>query len=62
MIVAGADQDRAEIVRQCLDIGYDIGHDGIVGELDGGIDAWRAAGGMIAGIPLVAATRDRRRP
>ena len=50
VIVAGTDQDRDEIVRQCLD----IGHDDIVGELDGGIDAWRAAGGIIAGIPLVA--------
>ena len=49
VIVAGTDQDRDEIVRQCLD----IGHDAVVGELDGGIDAWRAAGGVIAGIPLV---------
>lgn len=52
VIIAGADQDRAEIVRQCLD----IGHDSIVGELDGGIDAWRGAGGMIAGLPLVGPT------
>ena len=51
VIVAGDGQDRDEIVRQCLD----IGHDSIVGELDGGIDAWRAAGGMIVGIPLVTA-------
>lgn len=50
VIVAGADQDRDEIVRQTLD----IGHDSIVGELDGGMDAWRAAGGAITGIPLVA--------
>lgn len=50
VIVAGPDQDRDEIVRQALD----IGHDNLVGELDGGIDAWRAAGGAIAGIPLVA--------
>ncbi len=50
VIVAGAGQDRDEIVRQCLD----IGHDNIVGELDGGIDAWRAAGGLLAGIPLVS--------
>ena len=39
VIVAGADQDRDEIVRQALD----IGHDNIVGELDGGIDAWRGS-------------------
>jgi hydroxyacylglutathione hydrolase len=50
VIVAGADQDRDEIVRQCLD----IGHEAIIGELDGGIDAWRAAGGVLARIPLVA--------
>jgi len=49
VIVAGPGQDRDEIVRQCLD----IGHDHILGELDGGVDAWRAAGGMISGIPLV---------
>jgi glyoxylase-like metal-dependent hydrolase (beta-lactamase superfamily II)/rhodanese-related sulfurtransferase len=49
VVVAGADQDRDEIVRQCLD----IGHDNIVGEIDGGIDAWRAAGRRIISIPLV---------
>jgi glyoxylase-like metal-dependent hydrolase (beta-lactamase superfamily II)/rhodanese-related sulfurtransferase len=30
------DQDRAELVRQCLSIGYD----NLAGELDGGIKAW----------------------
>jgi hydroxyacylglutathione hydrolase len=50
VIVAGADQDRDEIVRQALD----IGHDNIVGELDGGVDAWRAAGRTIEATPLVA--------
>jgi glyoxylase-like metal-dependent hydrolase (beta-lactamase superfamily II)/rhodanese-related sulfurtransferase len=50
VIVAGEAQDRAEIVRQCLD----IGHDAVVGELDGGVDAWRSAGRRITGIPLVA--------
>jgi glyoxylase-like metal-dependent hydrolase (beta-lactamase superfamily II)/rhodanese-related sulfurtransferase len=49
VIVAGADQDRDEIVRQCLD----IGHDNILGELHGGIDEWRAAGRQIHAIPLV---------
>ena len=47
--MAGAEQDRDEIVRQSLD----IGHENIVGEVDGGLDAWRAAGRVIAGIPLV---------
>ena len=49
VIVAGDGQDRDEIVRQCLD----VGHENIVGELDGGIDAWRSAGRPIIGIPLV---------
>jgi hydroxyacylglutathione hydrolase len=49
VIIAGPTQDRREIVRQCLD----VGHDRIVGELDGGVDAWRAAGRSITGIPLV---------
>jgi glyoxylase-like metal-dependent hydrolase (beta-lactamase superfamily II)/rhodanese-related sulfurtransferase len=49
VLVAGAGQDRDEIVRQCLD----IGHDSILGELEGGIDAWRAAGGTITRTPLV---------
>jgi glyoxylase-like metal-dependent hydrolase (beta-lactamase superfamily II)/rhodanese-related sulfurtransferase len=49
VIFAGDGQDRDELVRQCLD----IGHENIVGELDGGIDAWRAAGRSITGIPLV---------
>ncbi len=49
VIVAGDGQDRDEIVRQSLD----IGHESIVGELDGGIDAWRSAGRPIIGIPLV---------
>jgi glyoxylase-like metal-dependent hydrolase (beta-lactamase superfamily II)/rhodanese-related sulfurtransferase len=49
ILVAGADQDRDELVRQCLD----IGHDNIVGEADGGPDAWRYAGRSITTIPLV---------
>ena len=49
VVVAGAEQDRDEIVRQSLD----IGHETMVGEVDGGLDAWRAAGRVIAGIPLV---------
>jgi rhodanese-related sulfurtransferase len=49
VVVAGDGQERDEIVRQCLD----VGHENIVGELDGGIDAWRSAGRPIIGIPLV---------
>ncbi|MGH9285544.1 MAG: MBL fold metallo-hydrolase, partial [Acidimicrobiales bacterium] len=40
VFVAGADQDRGELVRQCHQIGYDH----LVGELAGGTSAWLAAG------------------
>jgi hydroxyacylglutathione hydrolase len=48
VFVLDADQDRADLVRQARNIGYDI----ILGELDGGIDAWRACGRAVAAIPL----------
>jgi rhodanese-related sulfurtransferase len=48
VIVAGDGQDRAEIVRQCLD----IGHDQVLGELDGGIEAWRSSGRRITDVRL----------
>lgn len=38
--VADADQDRGDLVRQCLKIGYED----LAGELAGGMAAWRAAG------------------
>lgn len=37
VFVLAEDQDRAELVRQCLAVGYEQ----LAGELDGGIDAWR---------------------
>jgi hydroxyacylglutathione hydrolase len=40
--------DRADIVRQSLT----IGHEHLLGELDGGIDAWRAASLATVSIPL----------
>ena len=49
VIVAGPDQDRSEIVRQCLD----IGHDRLAGELDGGLNAWRYADRPLEQIALV---------
>jgi glyoxylase-like metal-dependent hydrolase (beta-lactamase superfamily II)/rhodanese-related sulfurtransferase len=49
VIIAGANQDRSEIMRRCLD----IGHDAVVGELDGAVDAWRATGRRIDSIALV---------
>ena len=42
-------QDRDEIVRQCLD----VGHERLIGELAGGIDAWTASGRPVATIPIV---------
>jgi hydroxyacylglutathione hydrolase len=43
------DQDRAELVRQALT----VGHERLLGEVDGGIDAWAAAGHSTASIPVV---------
>jgi hydroxyacylglutathione hydrolase len=43
------DQDRGELARQCRTIGYDH----LVGELAGGMAAWRAAGLAQAQLPLV---------
>jgi glyoxylase-like metal-dependent hydrolase (beta-lactamase superfamily II)/rhodanese-related sulfurtransferase len=50
--VVGAEQDRAELVRQCHQIGYDH----IVGELAGGMTAWLAAGQPIQTTPLAEAS------
>ena len=52
VFVLGQDQDRAELVRQCLT----VGHEHLFGELDGGVAAWAAAGYPIATIPLVEPT------
>jgi glyoxylase-like metal-dependent hydrolase (beta-lactamase superfamily II)/rhodanese-related sulfurtransferase len=49
VFVVGADQDRAELVRQCHQIGYDH----LVGELAGGMAAWRAAGLPVATNPPI---------
>jgi hydroxyacylglutathione hydrolase len=51
VFVLDADQDRGELTRQCRIIGYDQ----LVGELAGGIAAWRAAGLPEALLPLVEA-------
>jgi hydroxyacylglutathione hydrolase len=42
--------DRVELVRQCLT----IGHEAILGELDGGVDTWVTAGLPVRTTPLVA--------
>ncbi|WP_137146938.1 rhodanese-like domain-containing protein [Mycolicibacterium sp. CR10] len=58
IIVRDADQDPAEIAWQAAKIGCD----NIVGELDGGLTAWTAAGHTTASIPLAtAAAIDGRR-
>lgn len=43
------DQDRTELVRQCLT----VGHEHVLGEIDGGVGAWTAAGHPTASIPIV---------
>ncbi|MGH9118251.1 MAG: MBL fold metallo-hydrolase [Acidimicrobiales bacterium] len=53
LFVVGADQDRAELVRQC----HQIGHDHLLGELAGGTSAWAAADLPVQRTPLVDAGR-----
>jgi hydroxyacylglutathione hydrolase len=50
VFVVGDHQDRADIVGQALKVGYED----IAGELDGGMTAWRAAGGEELRIPMVS--------
>lgn len=42
--------DRADLMRQCLT----VGHDAVLGELDGGLNTWQSAGLPVGSIPLVA--------
>ena len=51
VFVVGPDQDRAELVRQCHQIGYD----NLLGELAGGVSAWKASGRPTAQARLVEA-------
>jgi glyoxylase-like metal-dependent hydrolase (beta-lactamase superfamily II)/rhodanese-related sulfurtransferase len=53
VFVLDDEQDRTELVRQCLDIGYED----LAGELDGGMSAWRVAGLAETSIGLVDAKR-----
>ncbi|MDP8957829.1 MAG: MBL fold metallo-hydrolase [Actinomycetota bacterium] len=50
IFVLGAGQDRGELVRQCLKVGYE----NLAGELEGGMEAWRAGGLEEARVELVA--------
>jgi glyoxylase-like metal-dependent hydrolase (beta-lactamase superfamily II)/rhodanese-related sulfurtransferase len=49
VFIPGAGQDRTDLVRQALGIGYEQ----LAGELDGGIEAWRDAGHALARTELV---------
>jgi hydroxyacylglutathione hydrolase len=51
VFVLDDDQNRGELARQCRTVGYDH----MVGELAGGMAAWRAAGLPEAQLPLVQA-------
>lgn len=53
LFVLGPGQDRAEAARQC----HLIGHDRILGELAGGVEAWAAAGLPLSRNPVVPAGR-----
>lgn len=53
IVVLDQDQDRHDLVRQCLKVGYEQ----IAGELEGGIAAWREAGlpvQQVATVPPVS--------
>ena len=52
VFVLDADQDRDDLVRQCLDVGLEH----LAGELAGGIEAWTAIGRATVAIPLVGPT------
>jgi hydroxyacylglutathione hydrolase len=50
VFVVGDGQDRADLVRQALKVGYED----LAGELDGGMAAWQAAGGEQRRLSVVA--------
>src|SRR5262249_21276365 len=50
VIVAGSDQDLAEVAWQALKVGYE----NLAGALTGGMAAWEAAGQPTAATPLLA--------
>ena len=51
VFVVGDGQDRSDLVRQARNVGYET----ILGELDGGVEAWRASGRPVASTPLAPA-------
>ena len=56
VFVLDDDQPRDELVRQCLDVGYER----LAGVVVGGVDAWRQSGRALARIELVGPTDVRR--
>jgi rhodanese-related sulfurtransferase len=55
VVMRGSDQDPDEVLWQALKIGFE----NIAGELSGGIEAWRSAGGPVAETRLVTAGQVR---
>ena len=53
IVVRNRDQDPEEVAWQARKVGYDQ----LAGELAGGMDAWRKAGGAVRGIRLVTAAQ-----
>ncbi len=53
VFILGQEQDRGDVVRQALKIGYEH----LAGELAGGIAAWRAAGFPLRRVQLVPAAK-----
>ena len=51
VFILDEDTDRDDLVRKCLA----VGHDNLLGELHGGIDAWAEAGLLVEATPLVTA-------
>jgi glyoxylase-like metal-dependent hydrolase (beta-lactamase superfamily II)/rhodanese-related sulfurtransferase len=49
IFVLDPDQDRRDLVRQCLDVGHEL----VVGELEGGIAAWASCDRRVATIPVL---------
>jgi hydroxyacylglutathione hydrolase len=49
VFVLDENQDRDDLVCQCLDVGHEL----LVGELTGGIAAWADSGRTVSSIPLV---------
>jgi len=54
LFVRTPDQDPRDLVEQCLKIGYE----NLVGELEGGMDAWRAVGLPVSTIAIRQVTED----